>query len=117
MVGGKRCPVGSTWWMTETSGIMISYAPGSRLVPLKPGANGPPLPGIDADVVDEKGESVQPGTKGYLVIKKPWPGMPAPPTGIWGDPKRFVEIYFSKLQGKDYFYSGDYAVKDRDAYI
>ncbi len=117
VVGGKRCPVGSTWWMTETGGIMISHAPGYRLVPLKPGANGPPLPGIDADVVDEEGVSVHPGTKGYLVIKNAWPGMPAPPTGMWGDPKRFGEVYFSKFPGRDYFYSGDYAVKDRDGYI
>ncbi len=117
VVGGRRCPVGSTWWMTETGGILISYAPGYHLVPLKPGANGPPLPGIDADVVDEQGEPVPPGMKGYLVIKNAWPGMPSPPTGIWGDAKRFSQVYFSKFQGKNHFYTGDYAVKDRDGYI
>jgi acetyl-CoA synthetase len=55
--------------------------------------------------------------KGYLIIKNPWPGMPSPPTGMWGDPKRFTEVYFSKFQGKNYFYTGDYAVKDQDSYI
>ena len=117
VVGEKRCPVGSTWWMTETGGIMISYAPGLMLVPLKPGANGPPLPGIDADVVDEKGNPVSPGKKGFLVIKKPYPGMPAPPTGMWGDPERFAQVYYEKFPGKEYFYTGDYAVKDQDDYI
>ena len=117
VVGEKRCPVGSTWWMTETGGIMISYAPGLMLVPLKPGSNGPPLPGVDADVVDENGNPVEPGKKGYLVIKKPFPGMPAPPTGMWGDPERYRKVYFSKFEDKGYFYSGDYAVKDQDGYI
>ena len=116
-VGGKRCPVGSTWWMTETGGIMISYAPGTKLVPLKPGANGPPLPGIDADVVDEAGNPVPQGKKGFLVIKKPFPGMPSPPTGMWGDPERYAKVYFEKFPNKGYFYAGDYAVKDVDGYI
>ncbi|MDA4128634.1 MAG: acetate--CoA ligase [Thaumarchaeota archaeon] len=117
VVGQKRCPVGSTWWMTETGGIMISYAPGTHFVPMKPGANGPPLPGIDAEVVNEAGEPVSPGTKGFLVIKKPFPGMPSPPTGIWGDPERYAKVYFEKFPGKNYFYTGDYAVKDTDGYI
>jgi len=116
-VGKKRCPVGSTWWMTETGGIMVSYTPGLELVPLKPGANGPPLPGIDADVVDESGNTVSPGKKGFLVIKKPFPGMPSPPTGIWGDPGRYAQVYFEKFPGKGFFSSGDYAVKDQDGYI
>ncbi len=117
VVGGKRCPVGSTWWMTETGGIMISYAPGIGMVPMKPGANGPPLPGIDADVVDDGGNPVAPGTKGFLVIKRPFPGMPGPPTGMWGDPVRFESVYYSRFPGKHYFYSGDYAIKDGDGYV
>src|SRR5438445_363243 len=75
VVGERRCPVGSTWWMTETGGIMISHLPGLMLVPLKPGTNGLPIPGVDADVVDDKGESVGPKQKGFLVIKNPSPGM------------------------------------------
>nr|MEB3859895.1 acetate--CoA ligase [Desulfurococcales archaeon] len=78
VVGNSRCPVGSTWWMTETGGIMISIAPGLALVPIKPGTNGFPLPGIEAEVVDDEGKPVKPGMKGFLVITRPWPGMPAP---------------------------------------
>jgi acetyl-CoA synthetase len=118
VVGEKRCPVGSTWWMTETGGILISHAPGFGLVPLKPGTNGPPLPGVDADVIDENGMPMEPGRKGYLVIKRPFPGMPAPPTGMWGDPDGYKRIYFEKIApGKGFFYTGDYAVRDNDGYI
>jgi acetyl-CoA synthetase len=117
VVGEKRCPVGSTWWMTETGGILISHAPGLMLVPLKPGANGPPLPGIDVDVVDERGVSVEPGQKGFLVIKNPWPGMPGPPTGLYGDPERYNKVFYERIPGNNYFFAGDYAVKDKDGYI
>jgi acetyl-CoA synthetase len=117
VVGERRCPVGSTWWMTETGGILVSHAPGLALTPLKPGSNGPPLPAVDADVVDEKGESVEPGRKGFLVIKKPWPGMPAAPTGMWGDPERYRHVYWEKIPGKGYFFTGDWAIKDKDGYI
>ncbi|MDA4113929.1 MAG: acetate--CoA ligase, partial [Thaumarchaeota archaeon] len=117
LVGGGRCPVGSTWWMTETGGIMIAMIPGLTLIPMKAGSNGLPIPGVDADVVDEKGDSVAPGAKGFLVLKNPWPGMPGPPTGMYGDPERYEKQYFSRFPGRDYFFCGDYAVKDRDGYI
>jgi acetyl-CoA synthetase len=117
LVGGKSCPVGSTWWMTETGGIMISNLPGLKLTPMKPGANGLPIPGVKADVVDEAGASVAPGKKGFLVLQNPWPGMPGPPTGMYGDPDRFENQYFSRFPGTDYFFCGDYAIKDRDGYI
>jgi len=116
VVGERRCPVGSTWWMTETGGIMVSLAPGLMLLPMKPGANGLPLPGIDAEVVDEAGVPVKRGSKGLLVIRNPWPGMPGSPTGMWGDPERYSKQYFEKF-AKGYFYCGDYAVKDLDGYI
>ena len=103
---------GSTWWMTETGGIMISHAPGFFLVPMKPGTNGPPLPGVDADVFDDQGNPTPPRERGYLVIKKPWPGMPLT---IWGDDERYVKTYWSKFPGV--FYPGDYAVKDEDGYF
>ncbi len=103
---------GSTWWMTETGGIMISHAPGFFLVPMKPGTNGPPLPGVDADVLDDQGNPTPPRERGYLVIKKPWPGMPLT---IWGDDERYVKTYWSKFPG--FFYPGDYAVKDEDGYF
>lgn len=115
VVGERRCPVGSTWWMTETGGILISHAPGLYLTPLKPGTNGYPLPGIDADVVDENGHPVKAGERGLLVIRKPWPGMPGPPTGMWKEPERYRQVYFEKVRGV--FFTGDYAVKDTDGYI
>jgi acetyl-CoA synthetase len=117
LVGGRRCPVGSTWWMTETGGIMISIVPGLMLIPMKPGTNGLPIPGVKADVVDENGISVAPGKKGFLVLQNPWPGMPGPPTGMYGDPDRFEKQYYSRFPGTDYFFCGDYAVKDKDGYI
>ncbi len=117
VVGEKRCPVGSTWWMTETGGIMISHLPGLMLIPMKPGTNGLPIPGIDADVVDEKGEPVKHGKKGLLVIKNQWPGMPGAPTGMWGDPERYEKQYFERFAPRGYFFCGDYAIKDNDGYI
>jgi len=112
LAGREKVPFGSTWWMTETGGIAISHAPGLALVPLKPGTNGPPLPGIDADVVDDNGKPVPPGQRGYLVIKKPWPGLMLT---IWKDPDRYVKTYWSKFPGM--FYAGDFAVKDEDGYF
>ncbi|MFP3202035.1 MAG: acetate--CoA ligase [Sulfolobus sp.] len=112
LVGRDRIAFGSTWWMTETGGIMISHLPGLQLIPLKPGTNGMPLPGVDADVFDENGNPTNAGQRGYLVIKKPWPGMPLT---IWGDPERYVKVYWSKFPGV--FYPGDYAVKDSDGYF
>jgi acetyl-CoA synthetase len=117
LVGRGQCPVGSTWWMTETGGVMISILPGLSLIPMKAGTNGLALPGIDADVVDEKGDSVAPGAKGLLVLKNPWPGMPGPPTGMYGDPERYEKQYYARFPGRDFFFCGDYAVKDRDGYI
>ncbi|ABW01104.1 acetate--CoA ligase [Caldivirga maquilingensis] len=110
-LGRGSVPFGSTWWMTETGGILISHAPGLALIPLKPGTNGLPLPGIDADVVDDEGKPVQ-GKRGYLVIKKPWPGMLMT---IWGDPNRYIQVYWSRFPGM--YYAGDWAIKDEDGYI
>ena len=111
-VGGKRCPIVDTWWQTETGGIMISPAPGIELVPLKPGSATFPLPGIDADVVNDEGVSVPAGEKGYLVINKPWPGMTLT---VYKDPKRYEEAYWRKFPGR--YYTGDYAVKDSEGYF
>jgi acetyl-CoA synthetase len=111
-IGKEKCPIVDTWWQTETGHIMISPAPGIELVPLKPGSATYPLPGVDADVVDEEGKPVPPGQRGYLVIKKPWPGMLH---GIWGDPERYVKTYWSKFPG--WYFTGDYAMKDEDGYF
>jgi acetyl-CoA synthetase len=117
VVGEKRCPVGSTWWMTETGGVIIGHLPGLMLLPMKPGTNGLPIPGVDADVVDDAGQPVGHGQKGFLVIRNEWPGMPGPPTGMWGDPERYAKQYFERFAPRDYFFCGDYAVKDGDGYI
>jgi acetyl-CoA synthetase len=111
VIGGERCPIVDTWWQTETGGTMISPTPGIESVPLKPGSATFPLPGVNADIFDENGKSVPAGEKGYLVIKSPWPGML---TGIHGDPQRYQETYWSKFPGM--FYTGDYAIKDKDGY-
>lgn len=111
-IGKERCPVVDTWWQTETGGVMISPAPGISLVPLKPGSATLPLPGIDADVVDENGNSCPPGVKGYLVINRPWPGMCMT---LYKDPERYKEVYFSRF--KDKYYTGDYCTKDEDGYF
>jgi len=111
-VGHSKCPIVDTWWQTETGGFMISPAVGLDLVSLKPGSATRPLPGIDADVVDELGQSLPNGSKGYLVIKKPWPGMAV---GLYNDHDKFKECYWSKFGGM--YYSGDYAIKDADGYF
>lgn len=112
IVGRNKVLFGSTWWMTETGGIMISHIPGEVTVPMKPGTNGLPILGIDADVFDDNGDPQRPGERGYLVIKKPWPGMPLT---IYKNPERYKEVYFSKFPGS--YYAGDYAVKDHDGYF
>jgi len=111
-VGGERCPIVDTWWQTETGGIMISHVPGIELLPLKPGAAGFPLPGIDAAVVNDRGEPVAPGEKGLLIIKKPWPGMLLT---IHGNPERYTEAYWKRFPGS--YYTGDYAVRDEEGYF
>ena len=111
VIGKKRRPIIDTWWQTETGGFMIAPT-ASDLVTLKPGSATLPMPGIDADVVDELGQPMPANTKGYLVIKKPWPGMTI---GIYGDQARFQEVYWSKFPGM--YYPADYAVKDEDGYF
>ncbi|NON62417.1 MULTISPECIES: acetate--CoA ligase [Acidianus] len=111
-IGRSTLPIADTWWQTETGGIMISATPGLGNYMLKPSANGLPLPGVDADVFDENGDPAQSREKGYIVIKRPWPGMLA---GVWGDPDRYVNTYFSKFH--NVYYPGDYAVKDEDGFF
>lgn len=111
-IGGERCPIVNTWWQTETGGVMITPAPGLGLVPLKPGSAMFPLPGIDADVVDDDGKPVSPGVRSYLVIKKPWPGMLMI---LYKDPERYKQTYWSRFPGM--YYAGDYCMKDEDGYF
>jgi acetyl-CoA synthetase len=108
-IGQGRCPVVDTWWQTETGGIMISPLPGTTTT--KPGSATFPLPGIGAEVVDEKGTVITHGG-GYLTLTHPWPGMLR---GIWGDPERFQETYWSKFPGR--YFAGDGAKLDDDGYL
>ncbi len=112
VIGQERCPIVDTWWQTETGGIMISPTPGIESVPLKPGSVTFPLPGVDAAVLDYDGNETRPGETGYLVIRKPWPGMLV---DIYGDPDRYKESYWSQYPGC--YYTGDYAMKDEDGYF
>jgi acetyl-CoA synthetase len=109
-IGGGKCPIVDTWWQTETGGILITPLPG--ITATKPGAAMTPFPGIDADIVDNDGNSVGNGEGGYLVITAPWPGMTR---GIYGDPERFKETYWSRFPGK--YFAGDGAKRDDDGDI
>ena len=111
VIGGERCPVVDTWWQTETGAIMITPLPG--LTALKPGSATLPFPGIEADVVDERGTSVGLGAGGFLVLRHPWPSIART---IWGDPDRYVETYFSKY-GPETYVAGDGARRDDDGYF
>ncbi len=106
-IGRDRCPIVDTWWQTETGGIMISPLPG--ITATKPGAAMRPLPGISAKVIDNDGNEVGNGEGGYLVLTEPWPGMLR---GIWGDPERYQETYWSRFPG--YYFAGDGAKLDDD---
>jgi acetyl-CoA synthetase len=110
-IGGERCPIVDTWWQTETGAILITPLPG--VTTLKPGSATDPFPGIVADVVDERGESVPLGGGGYLVLRQPWPAIART---IWGDPDRYVETYFSRF-GPDVYVAGDGAKRDEDGYF
>ncbi|HEX9994670.1 MAG TPA: acetate--CoA ligase [Acidimicrobiales bacterium] len=108
-IGGGRTPVVDTWWQTETGAIMISPLPGATTT--KPGSATFPLPGIGAEVVDDAGRSVEKGG-GYLTLTRPWPSMLR---GIWGDPERYRETYWSRYEGR--YFAGDGAKIDNEGYF
>ena len=108
-IGGEKCPIVDTWWQTETGGHMITPLPG--LTTTKPGSACQPIPGVFAEVVDDDGVKIKEGG-GYLTITHPWPGMLR---GIWGDPERYKETYWSRFQGK--YFAGDGAKLDKDGYL
>jgi acetyl-CoA synthetase len=109
-IGGKRCPIVDTWWQTETGGIMITPLPGA--IATKPGSATLPFFGVVPEVVDETGKAVPRNTGGKLVIRKPWPNMLR---GIWGDPQRYKETYWSEVKGS--YFTGDGARQDKDGYF
>jgi len=111
-IGKSKCPIIDTWWQTETGGMMLSPLPGLETISLKPGSATRPIPGTDITVVDEQGNELPSNTKGYLVIRKPWPGMLLT---LWGDDEKYKNVYWSKFENN--YYSGDYAIKDSDGYF
>ena len=112
IIGKENCPIVDTWWQTETGGMMISTLPGLETIPLKPGSATLPIPGVNISVVDEFGSEVSSNTKGYLIIKNPWPGMLLT---LWGDDEKYKNVYWSKYP--NCYYPGDYALKDSDGYL
>jgi acetyl-CoA synthetase len=109
-IGGGRCPIVDTWWQTETGMILITPLPG--ITATKPGSATRPFPGVFADILDEQGNPVPTGKGGYLVITRPWPAMTR---GLYGDPERFMQIYWSKYPG--IYLTGDGAKRDEDGYF
>jgi len=109
-IGANRTPVVDTWWQTETGQILITPLPG--VTTTKPGSATFPFPGIEADVVDADGHSVPFGGGGYLVLKRPWPAMLR---GIYGDPERYKQTYWSRFDGM--YFAGDGAKRDEDGYF
>ena len=109
-VGGGKCPIVDTWWQTETGMILITPLPG--VTTLTPGSATRPFPGIEADILNERGESIEVGG-GFLAIKSPWPAMLR---GIYGDPDRYAKEYWSKWS-KEIYFPGDGAKRDKDGYF
>ncbi|MDP2028206.1 MAG: acetate--CoA ligase [Thiobacillus sp.] len=108
-IGGGTCPIVDTWWQTETGGIMISPLPGCTTT--KPGSATFPLPGVAAEVVDDDAQLVTHGG-GYLTLTQPWPGMLR---GIWGDPERYHDTYWSRFEGR--YFAGDGCKLDDGGYL
>ncbi|MGH7821518.1 MAG: acetate--CoA ligase [Candidatus Binatia bacterium] len=105
-IGGGRCPIVDTWWQTETGMILITPLPG--ITTLKPGSATRPFPGIEADIVDDKGN---PADSGYLILRKPWPAMART---LYKDPDRYRDVYWSRVPGA--YFTGDGAKRDADGY-
>ena len=110
IIGGNRCPIVDTWWQTETGAILISPLPG--ITATKPGSAMATLPGISAQIIDDEGRVMGNGHGGYLVLTEPWPAMLR---GIWGEPERYKENYWSRFEGK--YFAGDGAKLDDEGAI
>ncbi len=110
IIGGGRCPIVDTWWQTETGAIMITPLPGA--IPTKPGSATLPFFGILPEVVDESGAKVPKNSGGKLVVRRPWPSMLR---GIWGDERRYREVYWREVQHS--YFTGDGARQDQDGYF
>jgi len=111
-IGREKTQIVDTWWQTETGGIMISPQPGIAPIPLKQGSATFPIAGVDADVYTENGAPARVGEKGFIVIRRPWPGQFMT---LWNDAEKFKQVYFTRFPGV--YYAGDYAVRDEDGYF
>jgi len=111
-IGHEKTQIVDTWWQTETGGILISPQPGIAPIPLKQGSATFPVAGVDADVYTENGTPAKVGEKGFIVIKRPWPGQFMT---LWNDAEKFKQVYFTRFPG--IYYPGDYAVRDDDGYF
>ncbi|WP_128477279.1 acetate--CoA ligase [Halorussus pelagicus] len=118
-IGGEDCPIVDTWWQTETGGMMVTTLPGVK--DMKPGSAGPPLPGVDAQIVNAQGEEVEPGEAGYLTVQKPWPGMLRT---LYNNDERYVQEYWAEYSDTDsddpddwVYFPEDGAKIDEDGYI
>ena len=109
VIGKSRCPIVDTWWQTETGSIMIAPIPGA--VSQKPGSATLPLPGVVPDVVDFHGRPCEDNREGFLILRRPWPSMART---IWGDPDRYHQQYWSRIEGA--YFTGDAARRDQDGY-
>lgn len=110
VIGNQKCPIVDTWWQTETGGILITPLPGA--IPQKPGSATVPFFGVDPAVIRQDGTEADVNEGGYLVIRRPWPGMMR---GVYGDPSRFEQTYFAQYPGM--YFTGDGARKDEDGYF
>ncbi len=110
IIGGGRCPIVDTWWQTETGAIMITPLPGAT--PTKPGTATLPFFGVLPEVVDDQGRAVPKNSGGKLVVRKPWPSMLR---GVWGDPQRYRDTYWSEVKGS--YFTGDGCRQDKDGYF
>ena len=108
-IGQGKCPIVDTWWQTETGGVLIAPIPGA--IPAKPASAGVPFPGAAPLIIKENGKKARLNETGYLVMTKPWPGMMQ---GVYGEPERFKNTYFSQFPGM--YFTGDGAKKDKDGY-
>ncbi|NHN61106.1 MULTISPECIES: acetate--CoA ligase [Halorussus] len=118
-IGDESCPIIDTWWQTETGGMMVTTLPGVKN--MKPGSAGPPLPGVDVQIVDTDGEEIGPGEAGYLTVQKPWPGMLRT---LYQNDERYIDEYWAEYSDTDsddpddwVYFPEDGAKIDDDGYI
>ncbi|WP_121742321.1 acetate--CoA ligase [Natronorubrum halophilum] len=115
-IGGENCPIVDTWWQTETGGMMITTLPG--ISKMKPGSAGPPLPGIDARIVDAEGNEISAGEAGYVTINNPWPGMLRT---LYNNDERFIGEYWAEYSDEEndewVYFPEDGAKIDEDGFI